>query len=134
MLWQTQSSTLRSGLTIARPLADGKVKIDGVDGTFHSAPIETEIFRGMIADRCFDVGELVLTYFLRTFKDGKSPFVAILIFPNPALRHPAIFINKASSIKTLDDLNGKRFWNGRRTASLDPLSFAIAILNLEIFE
>ena len=90
-----------------RALADGTVKIDGVDGSFHSAPIVTEIFRGMIADRRFDVSELGLTYLLRTFEDGPSPFVAIPVFPNRAFRHSAIFINKASGIRKPEDLNGK---------------------------
>ena len=68
-----------------RALADGTVKIDGVDGTFHTAPIVTEIFRGMIAEHQFDVSELGLTYYLRTFKDGQSPFVAIPVFPESRL-------------------------------------------------
>ena len=88
-------------------LADGTVKIDGVDATFHSEPIVTEIFRGMIGDRRFDVSELGFTYFLRTFQDGQSPFVAIPVFPNRAFRHSAIFVNRASGIETPEDLNGK---------------------------
>jgi 4,5-dihydroxyphthalate decarboxylase len=90
-----------------RALADGTVKIAGVDATFHSAPIVTEIFRGVVGERRFEVGELGLTYYLRTFKDGQSPFVAIPVFPNRAFRHSAIFINKASGIKKPQDLNGK---------------------------
>ena len=90
-----------------RPLTDGTVKIPGVDATFHSAPIVTEIFRGMIADGCFDVSELGLTYYLRTFKDGQSPFVAIPVFPNRAFRHSAIFVHKAKGIQKPADLNGK---------------------------
>ena len=90
-----------------RALVDRTVTIDGVDSTFHSAPTVTEIFRGMIAEHRFDVSELGFTYFLRTFKDGQSPFVAIPVFPNRAFRHSAIFVNKASGIKRPEDLNGK---------------------------
>ncbi len=90
-----------------RALADGSVKIDGVAGTFQSAPIVTEIFQGMIAEHRFDVSELGFTYFLRTFKDGQSAFVAIPVFPNRAFRHSAIFVNKASGITKPEDLNGK---------------------------
>ena len=75
--------------------------------TYHSAPIVTEIFRGMIAEGCFDVSELGLTYYLRTFKNGVSPFIAIPVFPNRAFRHSAIFVNKASGIDKPQDLNGK---------------------------
>jgi 4,5-dihydroxyphthalate decarboxylase len=90
-----------------RALADGSVTIDGVDASFHTAPIVTEIFRGMIADHRFDVSELGLTYLLRTMDDGPSPFVAIPVFPNRAFRHSAIFVNKASGIRKPEDLNGK---------------------------
>ncbi len=90
-----------------RALVDGTVQIDGVDATYHSAPIVTEIFRGMIGDRTFDVSELGLTYFLRTFTNGESPFVAIPVFPNRAFRHSAIFVHKASGIEKPEDLNGK---------------------------
>jgi 4,5-dihydroxyphthalate decarboxylase len=37
----------------------------------------------MVAERQFDVSELGLTFFLRTFKAGESPFVAIPVFPGP---------------------------------------------------
>jgi hypothetical protein len=40
-----------------RALADGTVKIDGVDATFHSARIVSEIFEGMIRQREFDVSD-----------------------------------------------------------------------------
>ena len=88
-------------------LADGTVKIDGADCTFHTAPIVTEIFRGLIAEKKFNVSELGLTYFLRTFQDGQSPYVAIPVFPNRAFRHSAIYVNKASGIEKPEDLNGK---------------------------
>jgi ABC-type nitrate/sulfonate/bicarbonate transport system substrate-binding protein len=90
-----------------RALADGKVKIAGVDTTFHSAPIVTIIFEGMINGK-FKVSELGMTYFLRTFKNGESPFIAIPVFPNRSFRHSAIYINKASGITRPEDLNGKR--------------------------
>ncbi len=90
-----------------RALAEGKVKIAGVDGTFHSAPIVTQIFEGMIGERKFDVAELGMTYYLRTFENGELPFVAIPVFPNRAFRHSAIYINKASGIRKPEDLNGK---------------------------
>jgi hypothetical protein len=91
-----------------RLLADGTVKIDGVDATFHSARIVPEIFEAMITRRAFDVSELGMTYFLRTFEDGQSPFLAIPVFTVRAFRHGAIYINKASGITRPEDLVGKR--------------------------
>lgn len=91
-----------------RMLADGDVKIEGVDAAFHSAVIVPQIFEAMIRGRKYDVSELGMTYFLRTFADGPSPFLAIPVFPNRAFRHGAIYINKASGITRPEDLAGKR--------------------------
>ena len=90
-----------------RALSDGKVRIPGVDAKYHSGSNVTEIFRGMVAEHRFDVSELGLTYFLRTFKEGESPFVAIPVFPVRAFRHSAIFVNANSGINKPEDLNGK---------------------------
>lgn len=91
-----------------RLLADGTILIDGVDAKFHSARIVPQIFEAMIRQRAYDVSELGMTYFLRTFVDGTSPFVAIPVFPNRAFRHGAIYVNKASGITRPEDLRGKR--------------------------
>ena len=91
-----------------RLLADGTVKIDGVDATFHSARIVPEIFEAMIRRRAYDVSELGMTYFLRTFAGRNPPFLAIPVFPVRSFRHGAIYINKASGISRPQDLAGKR--------------------------
>ncbi len=90
-----------------RALADGTVKIDGVDASFHGGRIVTEIFESMIRDRAYDVSELGLTYFLRTFDTDDPPFLALPVFPNRCFRHSAIFVNKASGIERPEDLAGK---------------------------
>jgi 4,5-dihydroxyphthalate decarboxylase len=89
-----------------RTLADGTVKMPGIEVSFHSAPIVTQIFEGAVQGK-FQVSELGLTYFLRTFQDRDSPFLAIPVFPNRAFRHSAIYINRSSGIETPEDLNGK---------------------------
>ena len=92
-----------------RLLKERVVKIEGADPTFHtSARIVPDIFEAMIRQRAYDVSEMGMTYFLRTFADGESPFVAIPVFPVRAFRHSAIFINKASGITKPADLAGKR--------------------------
>ena len=91
-----------------RLLTDGSVGIAGVEPRFHGARIVTEIFEGMIRGR-YDVSELGMTYFLRTFDDeGRSPFVAIPVFLNRAFRHGAVYVNRASGIARPQDLAGKR--------------------------
>ncbi len=91
----------------ARALADGSVRIDGVDFTYHSDMIVSDIFRRMIKDREFDISELGLTFYLRTFEVDDPPFIAIPVFPNRFFRHAAIFINKSRGIKEPKDLIGK---------------------------
>ena len=87
-----------------RALSDGRVSIKGVDARFHTARIVPEIFEAMIRQRAYDVSELGLTYFLRTFADGPSPFLAIPVFPNRAFRHSAIYVSAASGIRQPGDL------------------------------
>jgi 4,5-dihydroxyphthalate decarboxylase len=90
-----------------RVLVDGTVKIEGVDASFHSNRIVTEVFAGMIRDCTYDVAELGLTYFLRTMDFDEPPFIALPIFPNRCFRHSAIYINVDSGIQQPADLAGK---------------------------
>ncbi len=87
-------------------LFDGRVGIDGVDATLETAPLVSDIFRGMVEGR-YDVAELGLTYFLRTFDLQEAPFMALPIFPNRNFRHSAIFVNTAAGIEKPQDLAGK---------------------------
>ena len=91
-----------------RLLSDGTVKIEGVDARFHGARIVPEIFKAMVKDRTYDVSELGLTYFLRTFAGGDSPFLAIPVFLVRCFRHSAIYINKEKGIRRPEDLAGRR--------------------------
>ena len=91
-----------------RLLADGTVKIEGVDAAFHSARIVPEIFKAMIKDRAYDVSELGMTYFLRLFSDDDPPFLALPVFLVRCFRHSAIYINKKKGIRRPQDLAGKR--------------------------
>ena len=88
-----------------RALADGSVKIAGAETSFHTARIVTEIFEGAVHGK-YQVSELGMTYFLRTFQNGDSPFRAIPVFLNRAFRHAAVYVNK-KSIRKPEDLNGK---------------------------
>ena len=92
----------------AAALYDGSVEIDGVKPTLHSGRIVTEIFKCMVKDRAYDVSELGLTYFLRTFETDAPPFLLMPVFPVRSFRHSAIYINKAAGISRPQDLNGKR--------------------------
>ena len=91
-----------------RLLSDGSVRIEGVEARFHSARIVPEIFEHMIRDRAYDVSELGMTYFLRTFDSDEPPFLALPVFLNRCFRHSAIYINKTKGIERPQDLVGKR--------------------------
>ncbi|WP_052698060.1 4,5-dihydroxyphthalate decarboxylase [Luteibacter yeojuensis] len=91
-----------------QPLMDGTVPIEGAAARFHTSRIVTEIFEGMVRRRAYDVSELGLTYFLRTFTGEDSPFLLIPVFPNRAFRHGAVYINRHSGIRGVADLAGKR--------------------------
>ena len=90
-----------------RALTDGSVRIEGVDLNYRSDVIVSDIFERMIRQREFDVSELGLTFYLRTLDLDDPPFIAIPVFPNRFFRHSSVFINKASGIKTPQDLAGK---------------------------
>jgi len=87
-------------------LFDGSVTVDGVDVAMETAATIPEIFQRMMRDREFDVAELGLTFYLRTFGDA-SPFIAIPVFPNRVFRHSCIFVNTASGIREPGDLVGR---------------------------
>jgi 4,5-dihydroxyphthalate decarboxylase len=87
-------------------LLDGRVPIAGVDATFETAPLVSDIFRRTVEGH-YDVAEYGLTYFLRTFDLEESPFLALPIFPNRNFRHSAVFVNTAAGIKKPQDLAGK---------------------------
>ena len=90
-----------------RALLDGAVKIDGVDTTFTTTPVVTEIFERMIRRHEFDVSELGWTYYLRTLDLDDPPFLALPVFPNRQFRHSAIYVNVDSGIEDPKDLTGK---------------------------
>jgi len=87
-------------------LFDGNVAVDGADISMKTARTIPEIFERMMRDREFDVSELGLTFYLRTFGDD-SPFIAMPIFPNRVFRHSCVFVNADSGITQPSDLVGK---------------------------
>jgi 4,5-dihydroxyphthalate decarboxylase len=92
---------------VARALFDGTVRIDGVDASFESARVISDIFERMVRERAFDVAELGLSFYLRTLDLDEPPFIAIPVFPNRQFRHSAIFVNTASGITKPQDLAGR---------------------------
>ncbi|MFF3641396.1 4,5-dihydroxyphthalate decarboxylase [Streptomyces sp. NPDC002564] len=90
-----------------QPLLTGEVTVEGVTATVEGAPIVSDVFQRAVRGD-FDVAELGLTYFLRTWDTEQRPFTALPVFPNRNFRHSAIFVNTDSGIERPEDLTGKR--------------------------
>ncbi|MEU1784151.1 4,5-dihydroxyphthalate decarboxylase [Streptomyces abikoensis] len=87
-------------------LFDGRVAVGGVDATFETAPLVSDIFRRAVEGH-YDLAEFGLTYFLRTLDLDDAPFLALPILPNRNFRHSAIFVNTASGIVKPQGLAGR---------------------------
>ena len=90
-----------------RALLDGSVRIEGVEATFESGRLASDVFERMVRDQAFDVAELGLTFYLRTLARPDPPFVAIPVFLARQFRHSNIFVNVKSGIEKPQDLVGK---------------------------
>ena len=84
-----------------RAFFDGETTFDGVDATFETTPIVSEIFQRMVQRRAYDVSELGLTFFLRTFDGDDPPFRAIPVFPTsvPATSIPKMIISTSTTFR-----------------------------------
>ncbi len=90
-----------------QPLADGRVKPDGIDLNFHDLEVEETFFR-QARFREFDISEMSLSsYTVSLFRDN-PPFVAIPVWPSRFFRHSCVYVNAKSGIKKPKDLIGKR--------------------------
>jgi 4,5-dihydroxyphthalate decarboxylase len=90
-----------------RPLADGRVTIDGVDLTHHELP-PPQMFSRLLGKHEFDVSEIAMGLYLSTLELDDPPFIAIPVFVTRAFRHGAIYVRTDGSINEPKDLIGKR--------------------------
>lgn len=103
---RTKLRIAANGYEHVEAVFDGRVPIDGVDASFASAPLVSDIFRDMVEGR-YDVAELGLTYFLRTLDVEDAPFLALPIFPARHFRHSSVFVHTDAGIEGPQDLVGK---------------------------
>jgi len=90
-----------------RPLADGTVRIDGVDPVLLLLSPEEIFFRAM-RHSDFDVCEISLSSFVLRTARGDNPYVGIPVFPSRAFRHACIVVRSDRGIETPADLKGRR--------------------------
>ncbi|HWH77913.1 MAG TPA: hypothetical protein VNT76_11100, partial [Candidatus Binatus sp.] len=110
-------------------LADGRVKVDGVDLKFVNISPPSQIFLRMLHDEEFDASEMSLSNFMIAIGKGDRRFVAIPVFPSRVFRHAYIWINSKADIGRPQDLKGKKV--GIADYSMTALLFVRGLLKHE---
>jgi 4,5-dihydroxyphthalate decarboxylase len=112
-----------------RALANGGVKIDGVDVKFVNISPPSQIFLRMLNDEEFDASEMSLSNFMIAIGKGDRRFVALPVFPSRVFRHSYIWINAKANISRPQDLKGKKV--GIADYSMTALLFVRGLLQHE---
>lgn len=112
-----------------RPLADGSVRIDGVDPLFMLLSPEEMFFRAFRHED-FDVCELSLSSFALRTARGDNPYIGIPVFPSRAFRHTAIVVRTDRGIERPQDIRGRRI--GTPEYQLTACVWARALLQDEL--
>lgn len=109
-----------------RALADGRVKVDGVDIKFINISPPSQIFLRMLRDEEFDVSEMSLSNYMIALGKSDDRFVAIPVFPSRVFRHAYIWVNAKAGINQPEDLKDKRV--GIADYSMTALLFVRGLL------
>ena len=112
-----------------RALANGRVKVDGVDLKFVNISPPSQIFLRMLHDEEFDASEMSLSNFMIALGKGDRRFVAIPVFPSRVFRHSYIWVNTKAGIAKPIDLKGKKV--GIADYSMTALLFVRGLLQHE---
>jgi 4,5-dihydroxyphthalate decarboxylase len=88
-------------------LQTGAVEAEGIQMNYITLEAE-EIFWRMGHHQEFDVSEMSLSNHISATSRGKSPFLAIPIFPSRFFRHSCVFINTDAGIKDPKNFKGKK--------------------------
>ena len=88
-------------------LRDGSIQVEGVDLNYVNMQ-PAEIFWRQLQYQEFDASEMSLSNYTSLVSTGKSPFIAIPVYPSRVFRHGYFFINTDKGIKSGADLKGKR--------------------------
>jgi 4,5-dihydroxyphthalate decarboxylase len=88
------------------PLQTGEVQPDGIDLNFVVNNDPRDIFDRMAGRQEFDLSEMSSSEFISGFDSGRSPFVALPVFPSRVFRHGFLFVH--GGIRSPRDLEGGR--------------------------
>ncbi len=89
-----------------RPIADGRVAVDGCNVTYLKMQPQELFFRA-IRYAEFDVTELSISSYMLQVRRGVSPYTAIPVFLSRSFRHSNAFIRTDRGIKSPADLKSK---------------------------
>jgi len=109
-----------------RALADGRVKVDGIDVNFVNLSPPSQIFLRMLHDEAYDASEMSLSNYMIALGKSDRRFVAIPVFPSRVFRHSYIWINTQAGIEKPEDLKGKKV--GIADYSMTALLFVRGLL------
>jgi 4,5-dihydroxyphthalate decarboxylase len=112
-----------------RALADGRVKVDGIELKFVNISPPSQIFLRMLHDEEFDASEMSLSNYMIALGKGDHRFVAIPVFPSRVFRHSYIWIHTGAGIEKPEDLKGKKV--GIADYSMTALLFVRGLLQHE---
>ena len=90
-----------------RPIADGRVQIDGVDPVTMLLSPEEMFFRAF-RHQSFDISELSLSSYSISVARGDPHYVAVPVFLSRAFRHTSVYVRTDRGIVAPGDLKGKR--------------------------
>jgi 4,5-dihydroxyphthalate decarboxylase len=109
-----------------RALADGRVKVDGIELNFVNLSPPSQIFLHMLHDEAYDAAEMSLSNYMIALSKEDRRFIAVPVFPSRVFRHSYIWINTRSGIAQPQDLKGKRV--GIADYSMTALLFVRGLL------
>jgi 4,5-dihydroxyphthalate decarboxylase len=89
-----------------RPLADGRVTVEGCDVNYITMPVE-ECFERAFFHGEFEVAEIGFSPYLIALSRGIAPYVAVPVFLSRAFRHSACYIRTDRGIDGPADLRGR---------------------------
>ncbi len=89
-----------------RPIADGRVGIEGCDVNFLSMNPE-QIFYRAWNNHEFDVTELSGSSYILARSTGWDDYIAVPVFPSRLFRHSGLYIRTDAGIEKPEDLKGR---------------------------
>jgi 4,5-dihydroxyphthalate decarboxylase len=90
-----------------RDLVNGRVRAEGIDLIPMELSIE-EIFFRMFSFAEWDIAEFSMAKYVAMIGAGTAPFRAIPVFPSRVFRQSAIYVATSASVRSPEDLAGKR--------------------------